>query len=87
MWTPSVEEAERWVSVRVLREVAGRRSVVSHLAKLTRGSVARHLLSSGRTPRTPEQLADVAGRHLPVELTEPVRRGRPWTLDVVLSEG
>jgi hypothetical protein len=73
--------------VRVLREVAGRRSVVSHLAKLTRGQLTRHLLSSSSAPRTPRQVAEIAGQVFAVELTQPPRPGRPWTLDVVLREG
>ncbi len=41
-------------SVRVLREVGGERSVVSHMAKHTRGLVARHLVSrTGRDPVSP----------------------------------
>jgi cytoplasmic iron level regulating protein YaaA (DUF328/UPF0246 family) len=87
MWTPAGEAAERWVGVRVLREVGGHRTVVSHLAKLTRGRLTRHLLTAGPAVRTPEQLADVAALAFPVELTGPVRRGRAWTLDVVLREG
>ncbi len=47
----------------------------------------RHLLTAGTVARTPEQLALVAGLAFPVELTAPVRRGRPWTLDVVRREG
>ncbi|RJL34416.1 YaaA family protein [Bailinhaonella thermotolerans] len=49
------------VAVRVLRETivngAPRRTVVSHMAKATRGAVARALLLSGAGPETPEDLA------------------------------
>jgi cytoplasmic iron level regulating protein YaaA (DUF328/UPF0246 family) len=86
MWSPTGDAAERWVAIRILREVRGHRTVVSHLAKLTRGQLARHLLTAGPVIRTPEQLAEVAALAFPVELTEPVRRGRAWTLDVVLRE-
>ncbi len=87
MWTPTGRQADRWVAVRVLRELAGRRTVVSHLAKLTRGQLARHLLTTGASPRTPAQLADVAAQRFPVELTAPERPGRPWTLDLVRRDG
>lgn len=87
MWSPTGRAADRWVTVRVLREQAGRRSVVSHLAKLTRGRLARHLLRSGTAPRTPERLAQVAAEAFEVELARPDRAGRPWTLDVVLRAG
>jgi hypothetical protein len=83
MWTPAHHAAERWVSIRPLREVAGRRTVVSHLAKLTRGRLVRHVLSSGAPIRTPEQLAQAAAQMFDVELTPPPRTGRPWSLDVI----
>jgi len=47
-WRPSA----RAVSVRVLK--GGK--VVSHMAKATRGEVARRLLESGLTPETPDEL-------------------------------
>ncbi|MDA0632460.1 peroxide stress protein YaaA [Nonomuraea sp. MCN248] len=47
-WRPG----PRGVSVRVLK--AGK--VVSHMAKATRGEVARRLLESGLTPETPDEL-------------------------------
>jgi uncharacterized protein len=75
---------ERTVAVRILRETAGGRSVVSHMAKHTRGEVARHLLESGADPRRPQNLADALADRWDVELARPVRDGRPWTLDVVV---
>jgi cytoplasmic iron level regulating protein YaaA (DUF328/UPF0246 family) len=77
--------AARTVAVRVLREQDGRRSVVSHLAKHTRGEVTRHLLEADADPRTPAALAEAVGTRWPVELTEPPRPGTAWTLDVVLT--
>jgi uncharacterized protein len=77
--------AERTVAVRVLREQAGRRSVVSHLAKHTRGEVTRHLLERDDDPRTPAALAEAVATRWPVELSPPPRSGAPWTLDVVLT--
>ncbi|GEN81151.1 YaaA family protein [Actinotalea fermentans] len=75
---------DRTAVVRVLRDEAGRRSVVSHAAKHTRGLVARELLESGADPRTPAELAEVLALRWPVELTPPPRPGRAWTLDVVV---
>lgn len=49
-WRP---EATR---VRVFRERDGRRSVVSHMAKATRGAVARALLESPADPASPREL-------------------------------
>lgn len=75
---------DRTVAVRVLRDDAGRRSVVSHMAKHTRGLVARHLLEVGADPRTPADLAEVLAARWPVELAPPVRAGKAWTVDVVV---
>jgi cytoplasmic iron level regulating protein YaaA (DUF328/UPF0246 family) len=87
-WTPLAPVAARTVAVRVLREHAGRRSVVSHLAKRHRGLVARHLLArSGATPRTPRSLAAAVAERFRCELVPPSREGRSWTLDVVVADG
>ncbi|MFP5335772.1 MAG: YaaA family protein [Actinomycetes bacterium] len=68
------------VAVRVLRERDGRRSVVSHMAKHTRGLVVRHLLQrEGRDPRTPEALARAVGEAFTCELGGDV-------LDVVVRD-
>jgi cytoplasmic iron level regulating protein YaaA (DUF328/UPF0246 family) len=75
---------DRTVAVRVLRETAGGRSVVSHMAKHTRGEVARHLLESGADPRRPDGLAEALADRWDVELIRPLRVGQPWTLDVVV---
>ena len=47
------------VRVRVFREQDGRRTVVSHMAKATRGAVARALLQGTADPATPEELVKV----------------------------
>ncbi|MEW9553150.1 YaaA family protein [Nonomuraea sp. NPDC050783] len=76
-WQPG----ERSVTVRVFR--AGK--VVSHMAKATRGEIARALLRHDRVPSTPDELAKTLtelGRT--VDLTPPPRPSRPWTLDVHL---
>jgi cytoplasmic iron level regulating protein YaaA (DUF328/UPF0246 family) len=58
-WRPPAPLAKRVATVRVLHEVAGRRQVVSHFNKATKGRVVRALLESGATPRTPAKLAAV----------------------------
>jgi cytoplasmic iron level regulating protein YaaA (DUF328/UPF0246 family) len=62
--------------VRVFRERAGRRSVVSHMAKATRGALARDLLENAADPSGPYELlktvldlgyrAELNGTHLDV---------------------
>ena len=80
-WLPSGEAARRLLAVRVFTEVAGRRTVVSHLAKHTRGQVARLLLEHpGRLTRVTDVAAAVAERHR-CELVDHGRRG--FSLDVL----
>lgn len=83
-WAPPPPLARRTVGVRVLQEVDGRRTVVSHLAKHTRGLVVRHLLETDGDPRTPRALAAAVARGFECELVAPERAGRAWTLDVVV---
>lgn len=85
-WTPTGPLARRTVAVRVLRERAGSRTVVSHLAKHTRGEVARYLLESGEDPRGPADLADVLATRWTTDLRAADRPDRPWTVDVVLPQ-
>lgn len=78
--------AERTVTVRVLQERSGRRTVVSHFNKATKGRMVRALLSSRRTPRTPTafvQTLDALGFR--VEST-PARPGHPTSIDVIVDE-
>jgi len=64
----------------VFTEVAGRRTVVSHAAKHTRGLVARWLCEADRLPRTPAHVAAVVAEHRPCALVPDGRGG--WFLDV-----
>lgn len=80
-WRPSGELARRTVAVRVFTEVDGQRTVVSHLAKHTRGLVARWLLEADRPPRTPAAVAQVVAGHRRCELADRGRTG--FTLDVL----
>ena len=78
-----------WVQVRVLRELDGVRSVVSHHAKHTRGVLTRHLLTRrGRAPHDAASLTRVAeelvgSALLAVELGPPTRGAR--TLELVVA--
>jgi hypothetical protein len=81
-WRP----AARTVTIRVLREADGARSVVSHMAKATRGTVARSLLECGAAPRSPPALAGLlTDLGHTAELGAPPRRGEPWTMDIVVT--
>jgi uncharacterized protein len=74
-WRPGADLAPRWVQVRV--------PGASHMAKHTRGLVARHLCEVGATPRTAPALRDVVAAGFGVRLHEPVNARAPWVLDVV----
>jgi cytoplasmic iron level regulating protein YaaA (DUF328/UPF0246 family) len=76
-WRPA---GVRTASVRVLHEANGRRQVVSHFNKATKGRIVRALLESGADPRTPARLAE-ALRDLGWVVEEDGSR-----LDVVVSE-
>jgi cytoplasmic iron level regulating protein YaaA (DUF328/UPF0246 family) len=84
-WRPAPDLANRVVTVRVLHEVGGRRQIVSHFNKATKGRLVRTLLEDGRDARTPRAfaalLADLGWR---VELGTATKAGTP--LDVVVSE-
>ncbi len=78
-WTPVGAVADRWVQIRV--------PGASHMAKHTRGLVARHLCVRGASARTPEALATILAEEFEVSLTPPVRGGRPWLLDALPRQG
>ena len=85
-WRPTGPLAARTVAIRVLREQDGIRSVVSHMAKHTRGLVARRLLQSARAPSSVQAVAAELRAEWQVELVAPARPGRPWTADLLLTE-
>ncbi|MFJ2032683.1 YaaA family protein [Streptosporangium sp. NPDC087985] len=76
-WQPG----RRAVAVRVLRDG----KVVSHMAKATRGVIARSLLEGDGDPQTPEELVKVLDSlgHA-VSLSQTPTGRRPWTLDVMV---
>jgi cytoplasmic iron level regulating protein YaaA (DUF328/UPF0246 family) len=84
-WRPPAALAPRVATVRVLHEVDGRRQVVSHFNKATKGRIVRALLADGGTPRTPADLADHLGSlGWTVEPQPATRAGQQ--LDVVVEE-
>lgn len=56
---PAGELAERTATLRVLHETGGKRSVVSHFNKATKGRIVRDLLEEGAEPDTVAGLGDV----------------------------
>ena len=81
-WRPSRADAARVVTVRVLHESGGRRKVVSHFNKATKGRLVRDLLLDGSVPRSATRFAELLG-----DLGWKVEDGaRPGQLDVVVTE-
>ncbi|MCC9311070.1 peroxide stress protein YaaA [Kitasatospora sp. RB6PN24] len=86
-WKPVGEVAARTATVRVLHEKDGKRSVVSHFNKATKGRLVRDLLNSGAEPATPGELFEVLlGLGYTVELAAEGTARKPWQLDVVVTE-
>ena len=75
-WVPQGPLAQRWVQVRV--------PGATHMAKHTRGLVARHLCEVGVDARTPQALHAVVQQGFATTLTPPRRPGQPWVLDAVV---
>lgn len=74
------EPPAEWVEVRVLRETNGKRTVVSHNAKHTRGVLAGHLLRRESEARTSEDVLKAAQELVgSVVLTE-IGSGKDQTL-------
>ena len=82
-WRPAGAQAERWLHVGVVKETAGRRTVVSHDAKRTRGEVARHVALAARPPSDVDQLVACIAAAFRCELDAPERAGGPQRLTVV----
>lgn len=72
-WVPSGELAARWVQIRVPGS--------THMAKFTRGLVARYLCEEGVDAKTAAGLHVVLARRFETTLTEPARPSLPWILD------
>ena len=90
LWRPTGAVAGRTATVRVLheREAGGvvKRTVVSHFNKATKGRIVRNLLEAGAEPESPAELV-TALRDLKHTVEAPApAAGRPWALDVVVSE-
>lgn len=78
--------AERTAVARVLHERGGKRTVVSHHNKATKGRMVRSLLAEPR-PRTIDDLAGALGAAgYRVELAAPTSEVKPWTIDIVVKE-
>jgi cytoplasmic iron level regulating protein YaaA (DUF328/UPF0246 family) len=82
-WRPDADQAARVVSLRVLHETTGKRTVVSHFNKATKGRIVRALLEDGGDPGSARGFVALLTRlGWQVEATS----GKPGHYDVVVSE-
>ena len=72
-WVPQGVLANRWVQIRV--------PGATHMAKHTRGLVARYLCQTGVDAKSPKTLQQVVAQRFDTTLTKPARPGQPWILD------
>ena len=72
-WVPQGVLANRWVQIRV--------PGATHMAKHTRGLVARYLCQTGIDAKSPKTLQQVVAQRFDTTLTKPARPGQPWILD------
>jgi hypothetical protein len=81
-WRPRTtgDGAAEWVEVRVLRETDGKRTVVSHNAKHTRGVLAGHLLRREPEARTSEDVLKAAQELVGSVMLTEIGSGRDQTL-------
>jgi cytoplasmic iron level regulating protein YaaA (DUF328/UPF0246 family) len=73
VWRPQGDLSTRWVQIRV--------PGATHMAKHTRGLIARHLCEEGLDPRTAVALHRVVAQRFETTLTKPDRLGLPWILN------
>lgn len=79
--------ADRSVVGRILHEHAGKRSIVSHHNKATKGRIVRALAQASSRPGSiPDLLDALAGLGYTVELQPARKPGIPATVDVIVSE-
>jgi len=83
-WRPGQDLAGRTVSLRVLHEAGGRRTVVSHFNKATKGRIVRALLEDGAAPSSPARFADQL-RSLGWKVEEGSHSKQGTRFDVVVS--
>jgi len=80
-WTPNPAITAR---VRVFNEKAGKRSIISHMAKKTRGEAARTLLGLAATPKSIDEVAHALNKGFEIEVVKPTTRKNSYFLDVIL---
>lgn len=79
VWTPDLNKT---VGIRVFTIKNGKKSVVTHMSKKTRGDVAKLLVQSAKTPKTALELQKLINKKFKSELVKPTNK-TSWFLDVI----
>ena len=81
-WTPNPAHTAH---VRVFAEKSGTRSIVTHMAKFTRGQIARSLLSLPKSPKNIGELSSALDVDYQIDVIAPKSANEPFFLDVILQ--
>jgi uncharacterized protein len=68
----------------VFTEKSGKRAVVTHMSKKTRGDVTKFLVMQSKTPKTPQELQKLLSKKFKCELVKPEAK-KSWFLDVIVK--
>ncbi|MBJ7393784.1 MAG: peroxide stress protein YaaA [Candidatus Nanopelagicales bacterium] len=81
VWTPDLKKT---VAIRVFAEKAGKRTVVTHMSKKTRGDVTKFLVMQTKNPKTAQELQKLVAKAFKCELVKPEGK-KSWLLDVIVK--
>ena len=80
-WSPPRENT---ILVKVFEERSGEKTVITHMAKKTRGEVARLLLMAGRDLMSFDDLQDLVAKNYRCELVAPTKV-HGWQLEIIAN--
>jgi len=78
--------SDQTVALRVSQAAGEGRRIGDVVAKRIRGQAVRWLLDSADEPDDPDALAEILAERWPVELAEPARPGKPWTMTLSVDD-
>ncbi len=81
VWVPDLNKT---VGIRVFTIKNGKKSVVTHMSKKTRGEVTKLLVQSSKPAKTPQELQKLINKRFKSDLIKPTSK-TSWYLDVIAS--
>jgi cytoplasmic iron level regulating protein YaaA (DUF328/UPF0246 family) len=81
VWTPDLKKT---VAIRVFAEKAGKRTVVTHMSKKTRGDITKFLVMQTKSPKTAQELQKLVAKEFKCKLVKPEGK-KSWLLDVIVK--